>query len=105
MEAEGYERAMSPPLGAQPAVQQQDFQLQRKHPSRMIRGIVLGPDGRPAANASVALVTFEQDATLSDGAFSPRDGSAVTTTDAQGQFQFEPDPNAHTVVAADRATG
>jgi hypothetical protein len=38
IEAEGYEPAMSPPMGAHPSAQEQDFRLRRKEANRGIRG-------------------------------------------------------------------
>ena len=49
VEADGYEPAMSPPMGQHPSEQEQNFLLRRKDTSRAIHGIVVLPDGQPAA--------------------------------------------------------
>jgi RNA polymerase sigma factor (sigma-70 family) len=105
VEAEGYEPAMSPCMADYPSQQEQNFQLRRKSKGRAICGRVLLPGGQPAANTQVALLTFEQGATLYHGTFKRNDGSILTTTDAQGEFKFDPDPQAHTLVAADPSNG
>jgi RNA polymerase sigma factor (sigma-70 family) len=106
IEADGYEPAMSQPLPHRPSEQEQDFLLRKKDPTRAIRGIVLLPDGQPAGNTRAALLTFEQGIRLVEGEFSTSPGGGIlTTTDAGGEFKFNDDPNAHTVVAADPANG
>ncbi len=105
VEADGYEPAMSPPMGQHPSEQEQDFLLRKKGTSPAIHGIVVLPDGQRAANACVALLTFEQGVTLYRGRFKREDGAILATTDVQGEFQFEADPHAHTIVAADPMNG
>jgi RNA polymerase sigma factor (sigma-70 family) len=105
IEAEGYETAISPPMGLRPAEQTQDFFLQKKDANRSIRGVVLMPDGRPGGNVSVALLTFEQGATLYHGTFKRESDAIVATTSDQGEFTFDPAAQAHTLVAADPANG
>ncbi len=105
IEAEGYEPAMSPAMADHPPEQQQDFLLRRVDANKVLRGVVVGPDGRPAANVGVALLTFEQGVTLYNGTFKRSDGALLTTTDEHGQFKFAADPQAHTLVAADPVEG
>lgn len=105
VEADGYEPAMSPPMGQHPSEQEQNFLLRRKDTSRAIHGIVVLPDGQPAANTRVALLTFEQGITLYRGTFKREEGAILATADAQGEFKFDPDPQAHTLVAADPVNG
>jgi hypothetical protein len=104
IEAEGYESAMSPSMGLEPREQRQDFQLQRKTPGSMIGGVVVLPDGQPLADAQVALLTYERGAELLEGVFK-RGECSVTKTDGRGQFQFEKDPSAHSLMAASPANG
>jgi RNA polymerase sigma factor (sigma-70 family) len=107
IEADGYEPAMSAPIPFEPNEQTVAIKLQRQDPAKAIRGIVLRPDGQPAAGAHVALLTFERGATLHQGRFVTQGGySILTATDAEGRFQFEPDANSHTVaVAHDAGSG
>jgi hypothetical protein len=105
VEADGYEPAMSPPMGQHPSEQEQNFLLRRKDTNRAIHGIVVLPDGQPAANTRVALLTFEQGITLYRGTFKREKRAILATADAQGEFKFDPDPQAHTLVAADPVNG
>jgi hypothetical protein len=105
IEAEGYEPVMSPPMAGHPPEQVQDFLLHKKGTSRAIRGTVVLQDGQPAANIAVALLTFQKGATLYNGSFTRRDFASRTTTDAQGNFKFDFDEQAHTLVAADPTFG
>jgi uncharacterized GH25 family protein len=105
IEADGYEPAMSPPMAAHPSEQVQDFFLHKKETNNVIRGSVVLQDGQPAANIAVVLLTFEKGATLYNGIFNRRDFSSRTTTDTQGTFKFDFDPQAHTLVAADPTFG
>ena len=105
IEADGYEPAMSPPLAAHPSEQVQDFLLHKKDTNNLIRGNVVLQDGQPAANVAVVLLTFQKGATLYNGSFSRRDYASRITTDAQGNFKFEFDAQAHTLVAADPTFG
>jgi RNA polymerase sigma factor (sigma-70 family) len=105
VEADGYEPAMSPSMGQHPSEQEQNFLLHRKDTSRAIHGVVVLPDGQPAANARVALLTFEQGITLYRGTFKRENGAILATADAQGEFKFDADPHAHTLVAADPVNG
>jgi RNA polymerase sigma factor (sigma-70 family) len=106
IEADGYEPAMSPPMGSHPSEQVLDFLLHKQDTNNVIQGIVLRADGGPAADTPVALLTFEQAVSLVDGEFvTNRGGGIIAATDAGGRFRFSHDPNAHTVVAADPADG
>jgi RNA polymerase sigma factor (sigma-70 family) len=105
VEADGYEPAMSPPMEQHPSEQEQNFLLHRKDTSRAIHGNVVLADGQPAASTRVALLTFEQGVTLYRGTFKREHGAILATTDAQGEFKFDADPQAHTLVAADPVNG
>lgn len=105
IEAEGYETAMSPPMGYSPSDRVQDFMLRRIDPEHFIRGTVLGTDGMPFPNITVALLTFEQGANFRSGKLQRDHGEIMAKTDANGQFAFEPNPQAHSIVAADPIGG
>jgi RNA polymerase sigma factor (sigma-70 family) len=85
-----------------------NVQLKRQSVENSIRGIVLLPDGSPAAEIQVALCTAQSGVVLNGTAFEPvtfgnipksRLGQYQKRTDEQGKFVFEPKPGAHTVVA------
>lgn len=105
IEAEGYEPAMSPPMHRYPSEQTRNFLLRRVDTNSFIRGTVLKRDGTPAANVTVALLTFETGATLRHGAFQRNGQAILATTDEDGAFAFPPDPMAHTLAAADPVEG
>jgi RNA polymerase sigma factor (sigma-70 family) len=105
IEADGYEPAMSPPMAGHPCEQVQDFLLHKKDTNNVIRGTVMLQDGQPAANIAVALLTFQKGATLYNGSFTRGGFASRTTTDAQGNFKFDFDAQAHTMVAADPTFG
>lgn len=98
VEAEGYEPAISEPLPA-------DFtgtlalSLKRVNPALAFRGFVQLPDGTPAADAQVALLTLEHGVLLGRAKFVDRGQSILTNADARGFFAFAPDPRAHSVAA------
>lgn len=88
-----------------------DIQLQRQTANNSIRGIVLLPDGTPAAGIDVALCTAQVGIMLNGTVLEPtfsnipksRQVGYRKKTDDHGQFSFEPIPEAHTVVAAGAA--
>ncbi|HOB32004.1 MAG TPA: sigma-70 family RNA polymerase sigma factor [Verrucomicrobiota bacterium] len=101
VEAPGYLPATSGPLS-------NDFTgilnvpMQRESSGTNITGVVLLPDGQPAAGAEVALCTFEQTigARIKQGRFvRERRPKNIQTADREGRFTFKPDPEAHTLVA------
>lgn len=104
IEADGYEPALSPPIPLEPREQWVELKVHRKDASRAIRGTVLLPDGQLAVGADVALLTFERGAGVAQAQFVRRGAESILTrTDANGQFQFEPDADAHTIAAAHSA--
>ncbi|MEN9678087.1 MAG: hypothetical protein RIS76_3983 [Verrucomicrobiota bacterium] len=54
-------------------------------------GIVLRPDGQPAAGAEVALSTFGRRAILGNRRFAYPEQGNVTTANSEGAFHFEPE--------------
>ncbi len=89
-----------------------NFQLRPKSAANSIRGVVLLPDGTPAAGVEVALCTTQVGVMLNGTAFEPgafgnvRPSAASDyrrRTDEQGFFSFDPKPGAHTVVAVGQA--
>jgi RNA polymerase sigma factor (sigma-70 family) len=85
-----------------------DFRLKPQSAANSIRGVVLLPDGTPAAGVEVALCTAQVGVMLSGTAFEPGPFGNIShsqsagyrkKTDEQGAFSFEPKPGAHTLVA------
>ena len=105
IEAEDYEAVTSEPIREEPGDVRQDFLLRKKDNSRNMRGQVVTTAGEPAANVDVALLTFEQGARLFRGVLKRGEGGIITRTDARGEFTFGPEPQAHTIVAADPSAG
>jgi len=102
IEAEGYEPALSSPIPLEPREASVQIKIQRQDPAKAIRGLVQLPGGQLAADAEVALLTIERGVTLNQGKFESRDDghTILTRTDADGNFQFDQDVNAHTIVVA-----
>ncbi len=71
------------------------------------RGVVLQPDGQPAAGAEVAMLTLEHGAWLGQARFAYRekDDMLIVNADADGQFVIGSEPTlrtAHSIVAVSR---
>ncbi len=70
-------------------------------------GIVLKPDGSPAAIVSVYLTDNKNGVYLDGNSLAVRDnlyrGTKKTTTDAEGRFAFKPQPDAYSVIVVDEA--
>lgn len=75
-----------------------DVAMRRSSVDESVRGVVLLPNGQPAADAQVALLTFEHNVRLRERAF---EGNKrwIMLTDSQGAFQFAVNSEAHSVVA------
>lgn len=63
-----------------------------------VSGRVLDPEGNPAAEAQVALITSKASVTIDGGTlqpprFSGAEKAAIVETDAEGRFRFENEPN------------
>jgi hypothetical protein len=74
-------------------------------PSRLkdaVRGVVLLPDGTPAAGAQVALLTFEHNVTLRQQTFDG-DPKWMAKAGAQGEFSFPVNALVHSVAAVGNA--
>lgn len=99
LEAEGYETEIGFPQPGPAGEPRCDFKLRRLDPDGGVRGVVLNPDGSPAAGAEVALCTLEKSALLGRGRFLRRDDGIVTNTDAAGRFRFPVVRRPHTVAA------
>jgi RNA polymerase sigma factor (sigma-70 family) len=108
IEAEGYETAEAQIALTNNLSGVRDFQLKRLSETNSIRGIVLLPDGSPAAGVEVALCTATVGVSLRGTSFDPKDFGPYDRsqlpdyrrkTDQQGRFSFPPKPGAHTVAA------
>jgi hypothetical protein len=99
IEAPGYAPFMSEPIS--PDHQGWlDVSLQPTGHGDAVHGIVLRPDGSPAAHASVALLASERRVRLHGTRFTvPGQDHSISITHTDGRFDFAADPQAHTVVA------
>jgi thiol-disulfide isomerase/thioredoxin len=90
IEAEGYEPTISRDIKPDEGTISVDFSLKKlseEKLSQTLHGTVLTPEGKPAANATVALATHKQHLMLDNGrTHSPE--SYVTKTDKDGKFKF-----------------
>jgi peroxiredoxin len=101
VEAPGYEPQISPPF-RNPGSYTNDFALKK---GRGISGVVLLPDGSPAAGATLLLVESGENASLEMGGQLRGSGSSadVVRSDAQGRFEFTPKLDADKVFASHEA--
>jgi len=105
VEAEGYEAFVSYPLPSDfNGSLELDVALHRPDLSKAVRGVVLRPDGRPAIDAEVALLTPGNRKYLGRARFAHREvkDKLITNADGEGRFQFGKDPDAdsaHTAIA------
>lgn len=99
LEAEGYEPEIGYPQPGPAGEPRCDFRLRRLDPKAGVQGVVLNPDGSPAADAEVALCGLEHSAMLGRGRFLNRTENLVTNADASGRFRFPIVRVPHTVVA------
>ena len=90
---EGYETALSRHISPDEGDVSLNFALKKLPPgtSARIHGIVLQPDGTPAANADIAMNTFYNNELLkiTNGRTVETEKPFVVSTDAEGRFQFE----------------
>ncbi len=100
--ADGYDPIDSATMAEEESPGIFDAQLQRAQPEQAIKGVVLLPSGRPAAHTDVGLCTIEKGVMIAHWRISQRSPSRPIKTDAEGQFEFPPQADAHTVVAASR---
>lgn len=99
VEAEGYAPFVSEELKPDFAGPL-EVQMKPLDAATAVSGMVLQPDGQPAAGVEVALLTLEHSVVVNGTRFasSPED-RLVVPTDAEGRFRFPPDGMAHTAVA------
>ncbi len=102
VEAEGYQPRVASPIPPNYSGTY-EVALKRADPNSAVRGMVLLPDGSPAASANVALLTLDYGATLQPGKFRDQGVGNVTNTDSAGRFAFAPNPRAHSVAAVSSA--
>jgi RNA polymerase sigma factor (sigma-70 family) len=100
IEAPGYAPFVSDPI-APDGPGWLDVSLQPSVQHGAPHGLVLQPDGTPAARAHVALLAPGRTLRLYDARFILHGGDPIiTTTHPDGRFDLPPVPNAHTLVAA-----
>jgi RNA polymerase sigma factor (sigma-70 family) len=98
--ADGYVPSVSRPVAFDEGKVELDITLQPGNPSVIT---VTVPDGRPAANVDVGLVSMGARLNLLPGGFSRanlQSGGSLFATDAQGHFTLNPDTSVFSVVAA-----
>jgi RNA polymerase sigma factor (sigma-70 family) len=97
--ADGYEDWISGPLETNQLTATLDIRLKPASFVDSVKGVVLNPDGTPAAGAQVALLALNHNVRLlRKGAFSG-DKRWLTTSDASGAFHFPVNRSAHSVAA------
>lgn len=101
VEAPGYEPQISPPF-RNAGSYTNDFALKK---GKGVSGVVLLPDGSPAAGATLVLVERGENASLEMGGQLRGAGSAadVVRSDAQGRFEFTPKLDPDMVFASHEA--
>ena len=85
IEAYGYEPADSRAFRSDEGAQVQDFALK---PAAGVSGVLLFPDGRPAAGVKVALGTHEEQIILEEGLLWRRANVQTAITGPDGRFTF-----------------
>ena len=98
-EAEGYEPGISPALSRKAVTASYDIALKKINPKNAVQGVVLLPEGSPAAGVQVALCTAEKGVTLGRGRFLDQGEPILMNTDGDGRFAFPLTPNPRTVFA------
>ena len=99
VEAEGYAPLVSdaiPPYFSETLV----LQLKRADAANSVRGVVLLPDGKPAAGVEVAKLTLDNRVPLGNGRSNDDEAGQLIKTDEHGNFSFPADPRMHSVAAA-----
>jgi thiol-disulfide isomerase/thioredoxin/protocatechuate 3,4-dioxygenase beta subunit len=100
IEAYGYEPADSRAFRADAGAQVQDFALK---PAAGVSGVLLFPDGRPAAGVKVALGTKEDPIILEESLLGKRANVPTAITDPDGRFTLPKRTGPLLLVAADKA--
>lgn len=99
-EADGYAPFVTRPVQADEGEVQFDIALKAGAATSVT---VFQPDGQPAANADVGLVSLGAGLRLTPGGFSRQNvqsGGSLLATDAQGRFAFPPDEAVTLIIAA-----
>jgi len=99
IEADGYEPAIRDSIDSLTS-SVINVALTKTTTNQVIKGIVLQPDGTPAAGTLVALGTTDNRIWLGKAKLLSWVGCILTKTDTQGAFEFPPHANAVTVAAA-----
>ncbi len=97
IEAPGYKPANSRAFRPDEARQVQDFALE---PTAGFGGVVLGPDGQPAAGVEVAMATKGVFVSLQGSAFDRHYNAPITKTGPDGRFDFPPPDDSYLLLAA-----
>jgi RNA polymerase sigma factor (sigma-70 family) len=98
-EADGYVPRDSEALDPNALGLSYGIELTKENPNEAIHGVVLLPDGTPAAGIQVALSTSEKPVAVGKGKFIYSDNSSLATTSSDGRFSFPPVPHGGTVLA------
>ncbi len=96
VEAIGYRPVDSRAIRSDEGRQSIDFALER---TDALSGVVLAPDGRPAAGVEVAMATRETFVSLSMGGFGRNNNVPIVKTGADGRFAFAPPGDKFLLVA------
>ncbi len=97
VEVPGYQSAESRAFRSTEGSQTFDFALRR---GGGLSGVVLLPDGKPAARAEVVLATTELGALMTVGRFDRRSNFATVRTGPDGRFTLHPTVDKYLLVAA-----
>lgn len=100
--ADGYEDWVSEPLTNRIRVEL-DIAMKPARTENAVRGVVLQPDGTPAAGAHVALLAFDHNVTLLRQQTFSGNARWLRKTDGAGGFSFPANLLAHSVAAVGRA--
>ena len=100
VEAPGYKPAVSRAFRPNEGSQTFDFALER---AAGLSGIVLLPDGKPAAGVEVALATGENHVSLRSGRFDRDANFPTITTGPDGRFTFPPQDDKFLLIAVSDA--
>jgi hypothetical protein len=73
--------------------------LQKADAGQALRGWVLNPDGTPANDAQVAMLTLDYSVPLEQAKFRDEGDDLLANTSTSGQFSFPVNPRAYSVAA------
>jgi len=100
VEAPGYKPAQSRAFKPNEGSQTYDFKVEREVG---LSGVVLLPDGKPAAGAEVAVATWQSRVRLRSGRFEPDENFPKVTTGPDGRFTFPSQNEAFLLIAVSDA--